>query len=199
MFAFAGDVLTFYRDNLARESRLVKATLRKSVMALSKMLGHPSSWLGRRIGKAAGGYGQAMAGMNHPSCSAGGRSSLRRSYRRYLSVSGASPCIARCEKSTRIQRRSRRKLHLELPHRSHRRLPVQRTPSESTTTRTDTTTAVFLRMPTVMRMTGLGRSTIYRLIADQKFPCPVRLGPRAVAWRRSDLDRWSEARPAVTH
>lgn len=58
---------------------------------------------------------------------------------------------------------------------------------------------VFLRMPTVMRMTGLGRSTIYRLIAEKKFPCPVRLGPRAVAWRRSDLDRWSEARPAVTH
>jgi prophage regulatory protein len=76
---------------------------------------------------------------------------------------------------------------------------VQRTPSESTATRTDATTAVFLRLPTVMRMTGLGRTTIYRVIADQKFPCPVRLGPRAVAWRRADLDRWSEARPEVTH
>ena len=75
---------------------------------------------------------------------------------------------------------------------------MQRTLPESTS-RADTTTAVFLRMPNVMRMTGLGRSTIYRLIADQKFPCPVRLGPRAVAWRRSDLDQWSEARPAVTH
>jgi prophage regulatory protein len=58
---------------------------------------------------------------------------------------------------------------------------------------------VFLRMPTVMRMTGLGRSTIYRLIADRKFPCPVRLGPRAVAWRRVDLDQWSEARPVASH
>ena len=58
---------------------------------------------------------------------------------------------------------------------------------------------VFLRMPTVMRMTGLGRSTIYRLIADRKFPSPVRLGPRAVAWRRADLDQWSEARPVATH
>lgn len=58
---------------------------------------------------------------------------------------------------------------------------------------------VFLRMATVMHMTGLGRSTIYRLIADQKFPCPVRLGPRAVAWRRTDLDQWSEARPVATH
>ncbi|MDP3086085.1 MAG: AlpA family phage regulatory protein [Rubrivivax sp.] len=54
-------------------------------------------------------------------------------------------------------------------------------------------------MPTVMRMTGLGRSTIYRLIAERKFPSPVRLGPRAVAWRSSDLDVWSEARPVVSH
>jgi hypothetical protein len=46
-----------------------------------------------------------------------------------------------------------------------------------------------------MRITGLGRSTIYRLIADQKFPSPVRLGPRAVAWRRTDLDQWSEHDP----
>ena len=58
---------------------------------------------------------------------------------------------------------------------------------------------VFLRMPTVMRMTGLGRSTIYRLIADRKFPSPVRLGPRDVAWRRADLDQWSDARPVATH
>jgi prophage regulatory protein len=57
----------------------------------------------------------------------------------------------------------------------------------------------FLRMPTVMRMTGLGRSTIYRMVAENKFPRPVRLGARAVAWRRADLDRWSEARPVVTH
>ena len=76
---------------------------------------------------------------------------------------------------------------------------MQRTPHESSSARSDAITPVFLRMPTVMRMTGLGRSTIYRLIADQKFPCPVRLGPRAVAWRRSDLDQWSEARPVVTH
>ena len=76
---------------------------------------------------------------------------------------------------------------------------MQRTPLESSSARTDAIAPVFLRMPTVMRMTGLGRTTIYRLIADQKFPCPVRLGPRAVAWRRSDLDRWSAARPVVTH
>ena len=56
---------------------------------------------------------------------------------------------------------------------------------------------MFLRMPTVLRMTGLGRTTIYRLMADRQFPHPVKLGPRAVAWRRVDLDRWSEGRPTA--
>ena len=40
MYAFVGDVLTFYLDNLARESRLVTATQRKNVIALARMLGY---------------------------------------------------------------------------------------------------------------------------------------------------------------
>lgn len=76
---------------------------------------------------------------------------------------------------------------------------MQRNPSQPTPHRPDTVTPLFLRMPTVMRLTGLGRSTIYRLIAERKFPSPVRLGPRAVAWRSSDLDEWSEARSVVSH
>lgn len=76
---------------------------------------------------------------------------------------------------------------------------MQRLPSEPVAGRNEAITPVFLRMPTVMRMTGLGRSTIYRLIAERKFRSPVRLGPRAVAWRRVDLDQWSEARPVASH
>ena len=57
----------------------------------------------------------------------------------------------------------------------------------------------FLRMWAVTRMTGLGRSTIYRLVAQDKFPSPVRLANRAIAWRRTDLEQWSEGRPIVTH
>jgi len=53
---------------------------------------------------------------------------------------------------------------------------------------------VLARLPVVLKMTGLGRSTIYRWIADGSFPPPVRLGPRAVAWRWSDLDRWTRSR-----
>ena len=40
MYAFVGDVLGFYRDNLARESRLSTATLRRNVIALARMLGY---------------------------------------------------------------------------------------------------------------------------------------------------------------
>ena len=38
-----------------------------------------------------------------------------------------------------------------------------------------------LRLPAVMEMTGLGRSTIYRMMSEGHFPKPLRLGQRAVA------------------
>ena len=59
--------------------------------------------------------------------------------------------------------------------------------------------AKFYRMPMVIEITGLGRSTIYRLIAENKFPEPVRVGNRAVAWRQSDLEKWSAGREQSTH
>lgn len=58
---------------------------------------------------------------------------------------------------------------------------------------------LFARMSAVLRLTGLGRSTIYRLIAEDKFPAQVRIGTRAVGWRWSDLERWSAARPTIRH
>jgi prophage regulatory protein len=56
---------------------------------------------------------------------------------------------------------------------------------------------VFARLPTVIQATGLGRSTIYRMVASGAFPAPVQLGARAVAWRWADLDRWSDSRRGV--
>lgn len=60
-------------------------------------------------------------------------------------------------------------------------------------------TPLFLRIGVVMRLTGLGRSTIYRLMAEDAFPQPVRLTRRLIAWRRSDLDQWSDGRQKVAH
>jgi prophage regulatory protein len=53
----------------------------------------------------------------------------------------------------------------------------------------------FLRLGDVMRVTGLARSTAYRLMAENGFPAPCRLSRRAVGWRRDDIAQWSAARP----
>ena len=50
-----------------------------------------------------------------------------------------------------------------------------------------------LRLRQVCALTGLGRSTIYRLIGESAFPEPIRLSARAVAWRVVDLHAWLEA------
>jgi hypothetical protein len=39
MYAFVGDVLTFYQDNQASKSRLLTATQRKNLIGLTKLLG----------------------------------------------------------------------------------------------------------------------------------------------------------------
>lgn len=45
-----------------------------------------------------------------------------------------------------------------------------------------------LRRRQVESETGLSRSTIYQRIKNKTFPTAVQLGPRAVGWRRGDID-----------
>lgn len=56
-----------------------------------------------------------------------------------------------------------------------------------------------LRLPAVLRTTGLGRSTLYRLISERAFPPPVKLAKRAVAWRQEEVQRWASARAPAAH
>ena len=51
-----------------------------------------------------------------------------------------------------------------------------------------------IRRPVVIHKTGLQTTQIYDLIADGKFPAPVPIGARAVAWVESEVDDWIEAR-----
>ena len=51
-----------------------------------------------------------------------------------------------------------------------------------------------LRLPEVMRSTGLSRSTIYLRIAEGTFPKPVNLGGRAVGWLEVDIQEWLQRR-----
>ncbi len=47
-----------------------------------------------------------------------------------------------------------------------------------------------IRLKEVIDCTGLGRSTLYKFIADGQFPRPVSLGDRAVAWVDAEVDEW---------
>jgi prophage regulatory protein len=51
-----------------------------------------------------------------------------------------------------------------------------------------------IRLKEVQHRVGLGRSTIYRWMAEGKFPKPVQLGGYAVAWAEDDLEGWISSR-----
>ena len=51
-----------------------------------------------------------------------------------------------------------------------------------------------LRLPQVCRVTGLGRSMIYQLEAERRFPTRVRIGLRAVGWVESEVQLWLASR-----
>jgi prophage regulatory protein len=51
-----------------------------------------------------------------------------------------------------------------------------------------------LRLPAVCERVGFGRSQLYTLIKQAKFPAPVRLGVRAVAWDSDLIERWIQQR-----
>lgn len=53
-----------------------------------------------------------------------------------------------------------------------------------------------LRRADVERACGLARSTIYQMMADGRFPRPVRLGPQRVGWLERDIIAWQGARIA---
>ena len=55
----------------------------------------------------------------------------------------------------------------------------------------------FLRMPEVLKLTGLSRTTIWRMEARGDFPRKVKLGPRAVAYRASEVEEWMDSRQPV--
>tara|TARA_R110001583_G_scaffold191309_1_gene356358 strand:- start:224 stop:406 length:183 start_codon:yes stop_codon:yes gene_type:complete len=47
-----------------------------------------------------------------------------------------------------------------------------------------------IRLPEVIAKTGLGRSTIYKLISEDLFPKSVPLMPRVVGWIEAEVEEW---------
>ena len=61
-----------------------------------------------------------------------------------------------------------------------------------------------LRLPQVCAVTGLKRSMIYQLEAEQRFPNRIKIGVRAVGWIESEVRAWiamriAESRASVRH
>ena len=47
-----------------------------------------------------------------------------------------------------------------------------------------------LRLPDVVKRTGLPRSTIYARISSMDFPKQISLGGRTVGWIESEIEAW---------
>ena len=52
-----------------------------------------------------------------------------------------------------------------------------------------------LRLPEVMRLTGLSKTTIHCRYREGTFPRPLRLGPKSIGWRREEILEWLESLP----
>lgn len=51
----------------------------------------------------------------------------------------------------------------------------------------------FLRLPQVMEISGLAKSTIWAYVKKGKFPQPIKLSARVTVWRLSDIRKWMES------
>ena len=47
-----------------------------------------------------------------------------------------------------------------------------------------------IRLPELLRITGLSTASVYRQMAEGRFPRPVRLGKNAVGWRSGSVSSW---------
>lgn len=54
-----------------------------------------------------------------------------------------------------------------------------------------------LRVPDVKRITGLSRTTIYRMVKEQEFPASIKLSKKAIGWPESVVNKWIQQRVAA--
>ena len=58
---------------------------------------------------------------------------------------------------------------------------------------TETTAPRLIRLRDVMRMTGLGRSSVYANVKAGEFPAPIKLSARSAAWVQQEVFDWIDA------
>jgi prophage regulatory protein len=52
---------------------------------------------------------------------------------------------------------------------------------------------ILIRIDRVMQLTGLTPALIYKAMKAGTFPHSVKIGPKAVAWRKSEVLQWIDA------
>lgn len=52
---------------------------------------------------------------------------------------------------------------------------------------------LLIHLPEVLERIGYGKAWIYRLISEIRFPSPVKIGVRAVAFVESEVDQWIQS------
>ena len=52
-----------------------------------------------------------------------------------------------------------------------------------------------LTRPEVESRCRISRSALYRLMRENDFPEPIKIGPRAVRWRESEIEAYIDSRP----
>lgn len=54
-----------------------------------------------------------------------------------------------------------------------------------------------LRIRDVTAKTGLGKTKLYELLDERRFPRPVKIGGVAVRWKASEVDAWIASLPSA--
>ena len=49
---------------------------------------------------------------------------------------------------------------------------------------------LFIRLPEVRQRVGISKSQIYKLIADEQFPQPVKVSQRISCWVVAEIEGW---------
>jgi prophage regulatory protein len=52
----------------------------------------------------------------------------------------------------------------------------------------------FIRMPDLRQKVGLSKSQIYKLIQQEEFPEPVKLGRKVSVWVDSEVEEWMSSK-----
>ena len=51
-----------------------------------------------------------------------------------------------------------------------------------------------IRLPEVIQLIGIGKSTVWLWVSQKRFPEPIRLSSRTTVWKLSEINHWIESR-----